>query len=225
MTKKLSVSETLAVIVSVAIAGLAAWVAIQGPSSPIPVHFDIHGQADRYASRYELAAILAGLGVLNLVVAFLMGRQVQMATDPIRRKGLERGLMMTVLVMGGTSAFMTYSSLGPSAFNGASPMKLGTAFVCLVLIVVGAVVGRVGPNPFIGVRTPWAYKSRLAWDKSNRLVGRLFFYSGLLGLAGLMVLKPSALIPVLVIATVGSAAWAAYESWRVWRTAPEAQSF
>ena len=44
----------------------------------------------------------------------------------------------------------------------------------LLFAALGALLGRVGPNPWVGVRTPWAYKSRTAWDRSNRLaeIGR-----------------------------------------------------
>jgi uncharacterized membrane protein len=77
----------------------------------------------------------------------------------------------------------------------------------------------------VGVRTPWTYKSRLAWDRSNRLAGRLLF---LIGLAGLVsapwAVQPLALI-ALIVAILVAAVWSVIESWRVWRTDPDRQPF
>ena len=99
------------------------------------------------------------------------------------------------------------------------------AGLSLIFLLTGAFLGRVGPNPVVGVRTPWSYKSRLAWDRSNRLAGRLFF---LIGLAGLVTapwaVQPFALIALIVAVTI-AAVWSAVESWRVWRSDPDRQPF
>ena len=68
MMKNLTPADTVAAIVSLLILTGAAWIAVYGPETPIPVHFDAAGQADRYGSRYELAAVLGGLALLNLLV-------------------------------------------------------------------------------------------------------------------------------------------------------------
>jgi uncharacterized membrane protein len=97
--------------------------------------------------------------------------------------------------------------------------------VSLILLVLGAFLGRVAPNPVVGVRTPWSYKSRLAWDRSNRLAGRLFFLLGLIGL----IAAPVAPQPLGALSLTGAAlivaALSVFESWRVWRSDPDRQPF
>ena len=220
-----TLADTAAAIVSLLILTGAAWIAIYGPETPIPVHFDASGQANRYGSRYELAAVLAGLALLNLLVAWMTGRQAASVADPVRRKGLQRGHWLSVLIMGAVCAFIAWASLGPAAASGVSHPGVAMAFTAFILLVTGAVLGRVSPNPFIGVKTPWAYKSRLAWDRSNRLAGRLMFWLGALGLvASPFIAQPAGMI-ALIVGVLIAAVWSGYESWRVWRTDPERQPF
>ena len=225
MTKKLTLADTVAAIVSLLILTGAAWIAIYGPETPIPVHFDAAGQADRYGSRYEVAAVLAGLALLNLLVAWMTGRQAASVADPVRRKGLQRGQWLSVLIMGAVAAFIAWASLGPAAASGVSHPGAAMAFTAFILLITGAVLGRVSPNPFIGVKTPWAYKSRLAWDRSNRLAGRLMFWLGAAGLiASPFAAQPAGMITLLAAVLI-AAVWSVFESWRVWRTDPDRQPF
>lgn len=222
--KRLTPTDRVAAIVSLLILTGAIWVATHGSQSPIPLHFDAAGQADRYGSRYELAATLAGLAGLNLLVAWMTGRQAASVADPVRRKGLQRGQWLSILIMGAVAAFIGWSSLGPAA-SGVSPPGVAMAFTAFILLITGAVLGRVSPNPFIGVKTPWAYKSRLAWDRSNRLAGRLMFWLGALGLiASPFVVQPAGMI-ALIVGVLIAALWSVFESWRVWRADPERQPF
>lgn len=223
--KSINAIDRLAIAVSILILAAAAWVALYGPTTPVPLHFNTSGEADRYGSRLELAAILATVGVLNMVVSCFTSHQSKHAADPVRSKSLRNGQLMSVLIMAAVAVMIGWTSLGPQAATGTNNMSVTLAFVSAICVLAGAMLGKVGPNPFIGVKTPWAYKSRLAWDKSNRLAGRLLFILGLIGLAA----SPFAPQPVatvaFVISILGAAAWSVHESWRVWRNDPEAQSF
>jgi uncharacterized membrane protein len=89
--------------------------------------------------------------------------------------------------------------------------------ICLAFIIIGALIGRVPPNAFIGVRTPWTLASRLAWDRTNRLLGRLFLLTGCVALA--TTAASSMLTTTLVLAGGGliAAGWAVVEGWVIWR--------
>lgn len=220
-----TLADTTAAIVSLIVLTGAAWIAVYGPETPIPLHFDAAGQADRYGSRYELAAVLAGLAVLNLLAAWMIGRQAESVAEPIRRKGLRRGQWLSIIIVGAVSAFIAWTSLGPSAASGGSHPGAAMAFLAFILLITGATLGRVSPNPFVGVKTPWAYKSRLAWDRSNRLAGRLMFWLGATGLVASPFIAPPLGFSLLIIGVLIAAAWSVFESWRVWRTDPERQPF
>ena len=220
-----TLADTAAAIVSLLILTGAAWIAIYGPETPIPVHFDAAGQANRYGSRYELAATLGGLALLNLLVGWMTGRQAASVADPVRRKGLRGGQWLSTILLGAVCAFVAWASLGPAAASGVSPPGAAMAFLGFILLITGAVLGRVSPNPFIGVKTPWAYKSRLAWDRSNRLAGRLMFWLGAAGLVASPVAPQPAGMITLIAGVLLAALWSVFESWRVWRADPDRQPF
>lgn len=223
--KQPTVADTVAVVISLLILTVAVWIAIYGPQTPIPVHFDAAGQVNRYGSRYELAATLGGLALLNLLVNWVTGRQAAATPDPVRRKGLRGGQWLSSLILGIVTVFIVWSSLGPHAASGFNPPSGAMAFLSLIFLIMGALLGRVSPNPFIGVKTPWAYKSRLAWDRSNRLAGRLMFWLGAAGLiASPLTPQPHGVI-ALITGVLIATAWSVFESWRVWRADPDRQPF
>jgi uncharacterized membrane protein len=200
-------------------AGAGLYVLAYGPSHPIPMHFGFSGEVNRWGGRTEAGGLILGMAALSFVGAFGLksltsraSRDAEADTAPARW-----------IILGVTSAVcllmlaQTYGGLGASA-----PGVL-MAFLSGLFALVGAWIGKVGPNPLVGVRTPWAYASRLAWDKSNRLAGRLFFWGGLLGLAASPFAPQPVGVQALLAGVLTAAAASVFESWRVWRNDPDAR--
>lgn len=207
---------------SLLVGGLGVWTMVAGPIELLPIHYNAAGQADDWGSRDVLGGALIGLGLLTLVLGGGMGLAAGRTDDPSRHRALRYAQLVIVLSIPLISLLIASAGLsGTTDISGALPMAL----MSFVILLIGAFLGRVGPNPFVGVRTPWAYKSRLSWERSNRLAGRLFF---LIGLAGLLTApfapRPLGLYAILTAIAV-AAIWSAVESWRVWRTDPERQPF
>ncbi len=204
------------------VGGLGAWTVFGGPTELLPVHWNASGEADGWGTREMVGGVLVGMAVLTLLLGGGMAAAARRADDPARARALRYAQLVVVLTLPLISLLVASASLsGTMNIGGAVPVAL----MSLVFILIGAFLGRVGPNPFVGVRTPWAYKSRLAWDRSNRLAGRLFF---VIGLAGLLTapFAPRPLNLYALLTAVGVAAvWSAVESWRVWRTDPDRQPF
>ena len=204
------------------VAGLGVWTVFAGPTELLPIHWNASGQADDWTTREVLGGLLAGLAAMTLVVGVGMGVAARRAGDPARARSLRYAQLVVILTIPLVSLLVASASLsGATDIGGAVPVAL----ISLLFLLIGAFLGRVGPNPFVGVRTPWALKSRLAWERSNRLAGRLFF---VIGLAGLLT-APFAPRPhnLYALATaIGLAAvWSVVESWRVWRDDPDRQPF
>ncbi|MDO9077733.1 MAG: SdpI family protein [Brevundimonas sp.] len=210
------------VALSLMVGGLGAWTFLAGPTELLPVHWNASGQADDWGTREVVGSVLLGMALLTLLLGGGMGLAADRAEDPARRRALGYAQLVVVLSLPLIGLLIASASLsGTTDIGGALPMAL----ISLVILLMGAFLGRVGPNPVVGIRTPWAFKSRLAWDRSNRLAGRLFF---IIGLAGLLT-APFAPRPLglyaLLAAIVAAALLAAIESWRVWRTDPDRQPF
>ncbi|MDO9588396.1 MAG: SdpI family protein [Brevundimonas sp.] len=220
--KSLSALDLATVGLSLMVGGLGVWTIFAGPTELLPIHWNAAGQVDDWGSRELLGGALVGLALLNLLLGGGMALAAGRADDPARRRALRYAQLVVVLTVPLISLLIASASLsGATDIGGALPIAL----MSFVILLMGAFLGRVGSNPFVGVRTPWAFKSRLAWERSNRLAGRLFF---VIGLAGLLT-APFAPQPIglyVLLAAIGVAAvWSVVESWRVWRTDPDRQPF
>jgi uncharacterized membrane protein len=54
------------------------------------------------------------------------------------------------------------------------------AAVGLLFIVLGNYMGKIKPNWFVGIRTPWTMSSETVWNKTHRFGGKVFILGGLL---------------------------------------------
>ncbi|NBW07016.1 MAG: SdpI family protein [Caulobacteraceae bacterium] len=228
MTLKLSTLDKLTGLLFAGQMILAGNTALNGPTGPIPTHFSMAtGQADGWHDRTGVALAIAGMAVLGLVLAGGLGRAAANAEadgDMGRKRGLVAAQAVILIAFTGITVLTLTVSLGAVGDRPDGPSAMMAVFG-LLFAALGALLGRVGPNPWVGVRTPWAYKSRTAWDRSNRLAGRLWFFGGIVAV-GLSTVMPQPLgMQSLIGFVLVSALLAAVESWRVWRADPDRQPF
>ncbi|MCE3290126.1 MAG: hypothetical protein K0R83_2138 [Caulobacter sp.] len=220
MTFKPTRMETAAGVVVLAQLALAAYTAKFGIAGPVPMHFDLAGNVDRWGDRNEAAGAILIIAAVTAACAGFMAFSLRRdGPDAARRRGLTLGMGITLAVTGAV-ALLPFVLATP-VFSPDQAGKLGGAFLCLILTIAGALLGKVPPNALIGVRTPWSLTSRLAWDRSNRLAGRLFFWGGLIGLPITLLLPPQVAMGGVTTAVLLIAVYVVFESWRVWRTDPD----
>lgn len=219
---KLTAADAGVGITGLTIAGVGAWVMTAGPGGLMPVHYGLTGEVDRWGTRLEVGGLIVGLGLLLAVLGVGLGVVAARSADPARQRTLRAAQLVCLVTIGAVAIFAGWASLtGVTSIAGGLPM----AGLSLILVMIGAFLGRVGPNPFVGLRTPWTYKSRLAWDRSNRLAGRLLFLLGLFGVAASFLAPQPAGLVVLIAGVLAAVVWSVFESWRVWRADPDRQPF
>lgn len=226
MKDRLSLLDYLTFAVFGLQTAFALHIGFNGPTTPMPMHWNGDWQVDRWGSRVEFATFLGGMTLIGFIAAAGLGLGAMHAAsqgDVSRRRSLRIGQGVSLFAFAAVGLLMTWSGLGNATAETGPVVTM--AGVSLILLVLGAFLGRVAPNPLVGVRTPWSYKSRLAWDRSNRLAGRLLFLLGLVGL----IAAPVAPQPLGALSLTGAvlmaAALSVFESWRVWRTDPDRQPF
>lgn len=211
---------TLAITVMAAVAGLGVFFA--GPAHQMPVHWGPDGLVDGWADRRLVGLAIFGLAFLNLLIAGGLGLAASRPGDPKRSQALRYGQLLTLISLTLVGLFFATASLsGMTSMAEAVPM----AGLSLIFLAVGALLGRVDANPFVGVRTPWTFRSRLAWERSNRLAGRLLFLLGLLGLATAPFAPQPMGYGLLIGGVLAATVWSVIESWRVWRRDPDRRPF
>lgn len=218
--KRFSLMDAASLAGIAGMAALAGAVWRYGRAGPLPVHFNFQGQVDRYGDRQELAIGIAAMagGALALWIVLALLARTSKAAGWAESLRLGRGL--TVLGLGFGALTLSGLALGWADGLG-GPQRLTMAGMGLLFLIIGAVIGKVRPNPIAGVRTYWTLTSRLAWDKANRLAGRLFAIIG----AGALLASPFAPMPAGLMAVTAAvlvaAAWSVLESFLVWRTDPD----
>jgi len=104
---------------------------------------------------------------------------------------------------------------GGSGMIKALIIVLGGFFAAL-----GAVMGKIRPNWFMGIRTPWTLSSDLSWDKTHRLTGWMFLSTGLLSIISAFIMPPNIAMGVLITGSLATPLIAVIYSWYVWKNDP-----
>jgi uncharacterized membrane protein len=202
------------------LAGMFFMAAISWSSAPaqIPVHWGLEFQPDRYGGKFEglLFLPLMGLG-LYIFLLFLAPRIDPGRANYPRFASTSAVLRIALLAfMAGIYALVHLWIRGIEwSFGVLLPIMLGVLF-----IVLGNLMGKVRPNWFIGIRTPWTLTSKVAWSRTHRLGGWLFIVCGFLWLASALVHRAWAAVVPLVVLLAGSLALSVY-SFFLWRSDPD----
>ena len=198
--------------------GLAAWAWAQiPPGAEIAVHWGIDGQPDGYASREFALLFIPGLTVLIAGLLSFLPR-IEPRADNLARSGpaYVQVAIAVLVVMVAVQLTVVLAAVG-------SPLSIGIVLgvaIGVMLIVIGNVMGKVRSNFIFGVRTPWTLSSDLSWNKTHRLVGRLFVLLGLTTTVVALIGGLSAFFAVVLGGIVLIVIVAFVYSYRVWRSDP-----
>ncbi len=167
----------------VALAGIASIAAAPDLPDQFVTHWDATGEPDGTMSTTIGIWLLPGL-TAGLVGLFALLPRI----DPLRENIADfRPYYDWFVVV--VAAYMTLLHVGMVAFN------LGYEFDFTLLVLagmvplfyyVGVVLEQAKRNWFIGIRTPWTLSSDEVWDRTNAVGARLFKWSALVALVGLV---------------------------------------
>ena len=90
----------------------------------------------------------------------------------------------------------------------------------VLMVVIGAVSGKVRPNWFVGVRTPWTLSSKLSWTHTHRAASWIFMLLGLATFPAAFLPAPWSLAAVFGSLLLGTV-WLLLYSYVLWRRDPD----
>lgn len=178
--------------------GISAWAY---PSLPVRVatHWNLAGEANGYSSRLIAVSLMpvmiSFVWLLMLVLPAISPRgfRLEVSAAPFYTSLLAVIAMMLAVHVGILHAQLTGSA--PSHAHFLIPIGL-------LFVVLGAVMGRLKRNFWIGVRTPWTLASDEVWARTNQLAGALFVLGGIGTVAASLVGGARAPILLVVVAVV-----------------------
>ena len=136
---------------------LAAALCWQSAPDEIPVHWDLQGNVDRYGGKFE------GLMLVPLIASaiYLLLKFIPLL-DPKKENFAQFGKVYSIIRMAVTllMAVIQAAILG-TVLGYPIDMGLVVSFgVGGLLMVIGNFMGKIRPNWFVGVRTPWTLSSK-----------------------------------------------------------------
>ena len=204
----------LLILLGMAVAGALAW-----PHLPerVPMHWGLTGGPDRYGSRLEAVLLVPGVTLGVYLLMLLAPRIDPRSANYPRFAGVYAFLrFLFVAFMGAMQGALLANGLGLEVpVNRVALVGLGA-----LLVLLGNSLGKVQPNWFVGIRTPWTLTSTLSWRRTHRLGGWLFVMGGLLWLGAGLWGAPLAIYLAVGLSALGLVGLLAY-SYLVWRQDPE----
>jgi len=178
-------------------------VAILYPHLPdiVPTNFGFDGTVNTYGPKSTLWMLGGMCPLLALLFQFLP------FIDPRKRNyakfqkyydifciGTELfllvivGLLLTEIVRPGT----------------VSIVRSITALISILFILLGNMMGKIKPNFFFGIRTPWTIADPDIWVRTHALGGKLWFFTGLVLLPASLLLPEKIFFIIMMVGILGS---------------------
>jgi len=184
------------IIIAALLAGLVAF-----PHLPARVasHWGIHGNVNGYSSRaaavFLFPGIMAGVVLLFAALPTLSPRHFEVET-------FRSTYLYLMLIVVAAIAYFHGLLLWAALSHAISMPRAVSGGVCVLIALVGNVLGKVKRNFYVGVRTPWTLANERVWYATHRLAGKLWVALGCLGFV-LTFLLPSP-VPAVLLVCVGS---------------------
>ena len=163
----------------------------------IPLHFDIHGEVDRWGGRESIwltALLPVGIYGLLHVIPHIDPRKDSYAKH---ERGFAFVKMITTLFLVSIHGFILAFSMGYQA-----DIRTFVFFsVGIVFLSIGNHLPNARQNYTFGIRNPWTLHNEVVWKKTHRVGGWMFAGLGLLSMLAALFSHPT-MVVVFVVATV-----------------------
>ncbi|HVT03500.1 MAG TPA: SdpI family protein [Thermoanaerobaculia bacterium] len=167
---------------------------------PLPTHWDIGGEANGFTPK-PWGPFLSPLLIGFIYVLFAVLPRISPREFPLDRFGNAYDTMgiatMAFIFIVSTFSLLQALSLG---------INFGRVVVsCLgvFLAILGNYMGKVTPNFFVGIRTPWTLSNTEVWLRTHRLAGKLTVAAGLtVAILGAIGVGASWVLPAILIAVL-----------------------
>lgn len=161
----------------------------------IPLHWDAHGEIDRYggrASAFLMPCVMAG--VLALLAVLPRVSPLRFSVD-----AFSDTYWYCALVVEGMLATIHAVTMAGSLDQGVDTGRWMLGGMAVFIALLGNVMGKVRRNFWLGVRTPWTLANERVWYATHRLAAKMMVGCSALALvAALANLRFAALMLIVV---------------------------
>lgn len=196
---------------------ISGFLALPFMPNPAPIHWNIVGEPDGYGSPLFAVLLAPFIALLMVILMPLLPK-----FDPRRENYVEFDrsyrLIMQVLVI--FFALVHVLVIGAALGWPISVPRTMMVGMGIMFGIIGNELGRIQPNYFVGIKTPWTLADPENWRRTHRVGGRMMAGAGMLmvvlGLFASEAIGFSIGISAILIASFGSMA---YSYW-LWKQHP-----
>jgi len=199
-------------------AALSAWAwTILPADAVLPTHWGMDGKVNGTMTKEWGLSLLPGIAFLISLLLIAVPRIEPRRDNMVAsRKPFLAFWIGGLVVLAVCHAMMVGAALGyPIDIPGAL-----IVIIPLMIIVSGNYLGKARPNFFMGLRTPWTLSSDLSWEKTHRMLGRLFVFSGIITLAVRFAIGTEEAFLAMAATITASGILAIISSYVFWRNDP-----
>lgn len=144
----------------------------------VPVHFDMHGTPDNWGGKFSIF-LLPGVNIgMYLLILFLPKIDPKRMNYDLFNSIFYKMRLAIVFFLCVLSLIITQAAIKGQIDQNIS--HLIPVAVFLFLAILGNFMINIKPNWFLGVRTPWTLSSDYVWRQTHQVIGRIWFYGGLI---------------------------------------------
>jgi uncharacterized membrane protein len=216
---KLRLPLMMSALVLAVMAAISAWGWMMLPESArIASHWSFGGQVTQTLPKVTGLLLLPGIGLVTCALIAIIP-----VIEPRRENLIASRKAFLAIWLGALVAIAVAHTVMVMNALGYAIDVPGVLIVAIagVIAVAGNYLGKVRSNFFVGIRTPWTLSSDLAWEKSHRMLGRLFVFSALITLAVRFAVTVEAGYIALAATLTSSALVAIASSYVYWKQDPE----
>jgi uncharacterized membrane protein len=179
----------------------------------VAIHWNLAGEADGYGSKFYTLLLMPAVA-LGLYFLFLFRPMVDPRKENYKLMQNTYAVIRLVVVVYMSLFGILFTLLARGVVLDVG--LLVPSMVGALLIIVGNYLGKLRPNWFAGIRTPWTLSSAESWNKTHQLGGKVFVGMGIGLILASVLGAPWAFITVAAGAFLGIA-YTIYYSYMVWK--------
>ncbi len=150
-------------------------------SARVPLRWNLRGDIDW--SGPKMPGLLV-IPMVSLGIAVLL-RGLTRFDPRLRRRSTTADYMPSTLTIARLASIVLCDAIfcvqaAVSLGRKIAAVRILIVSVLIFLALIGNFLGRLRPNYFVGIRTPWTLKNPETWRATHRLGGHLFFFGSLL---------------------------------------------
>jgi uncharacterized membrane protein len=185
----------------------------------VPMHFDAHGNVNRYGSPFELL-ILPGMNVLVAIILYFIPR-----LDP-NRANIVASMPAYFWIRFSIATLLSYVfaiTLDRSFNPDLDVLPFITIGVLGLFFALGFAMPKLKQNYMIGIRLPWTLESEDNWNRTHAFAGKLWMRGSLVGIV-LALIFQSASFFIALGTVITMMIWTGVYSYRLFQKEKTAKS-